>query len=354
MISQMKQAYIVISDLHLGGKECNHKEIYHFLEWIRDLENQSRKIKLKNGEITIKNPDKIILLGDVLELWDPRDGDRNNVIKDCMRPFSLLFNINCDKIYVLGNHDDSLRELQRKINCETLENGTGFEIYNWHYPQKDKKSGVAKGIKIGNRSYFFLHGHQFDKKQAVIKTISKFWDPLDWFQDVFHITFTKKHWKANFIVLVGLVFSGKYILWNSLLQSSFLGDFVWAMVAGFFALSSIPGIVAHTQGSVYNSTKPMDKTAEQVIQDKYYQKRKGTIDADVVVFGHTHFASSYEFRSEAENKLFINSGCWVGIDRKLNGKMCYANTFVYIDETGAYILKWLGSGKITCTEAFFS
>jgi UDP-2,3-diacylglucosamine pyrophosphatase LpxH len=352
MNSQMKQAYIIVSDVHLGSGKCNHKDFCYFLEWIRGLAIQPKIIKCKDKEVTIRHPDKIILLGDILELWDPKDGDRDNIIKDCMRPFSLLSNINCDKIYVLGNHDDSLSGLEGKVDCKTLDNGTRFYIYNKHYPGKDKKSGIASGLKIGNRSYFFLHGHQFDKKQAVIKLIREFWNPLDWFQDIFNITFTKKHWKINFVIFLSLLLGGMYLLWSVFLRSSFWGTLTWATITGFFALSSIPGIVAHTQTSIYNSTKPLDKTAEQVIRDKYYLKNRATIDADVVVFGHTHFASSCELRSEARKKLFINSGCWVGTDSKLNGKMRYTNTFIYLDENGAYILKWRSPGIINCIEAF--
>jgi UDP-2,3-diacylglucosamine pyrophosphatase LpxH len=149
-----------------------------------------------------------------------------------------------------------------------------------------------------------------------------------------------------------LLLAGKYFLWSGILQHSFWDNLVWALFTGFFALSSIPGIVATTQGTIYNSMKPRDKTAEQVIENKYYQKSKETIDADVIVFGHTHFASSYELKSESRNKLFLNSGSWVGTDKEINGKKCYANTFIYIDEAGAYILKWQEAGEIECIEAF--
>ena len=126
---------------------------------------------------------------------------------------------------------------------------------------------------------------------------------------------------------------------------------IWAVITCFYALSSIPGIVAHSQRSVYNTTKPVDKTAEQVINKGYYQKNKETLDADVVVFGHTHFASSYELKTEAGKKLFLNSGCWIGTDTEFNGTICYVNTFIYLDESGAYILTWRGYGKIECIEA---
>lgn len=348
----MKQAYIVISDVHLGNWECNHKEFCHFLEWIRDLANQPKVIICDNKEVTIVNPDKIILLGDILELWNPRNGDRDNVLKDCIRPFSLLSNIDCDKIYVVGNHDDSLGELEGKFDCEILGNGTKFEIYNGHYPKKDKNSGVASGLKIGNRSYLFLHGHQFDNEQAIIRSVSNFWDPINWFQDLFNVTFTKKYWKVNFVIFLCMLLGEKYFLWSEFLKSSLLGNLGWALIIGFFALSSIPGIVANTQGIIYNFTRSIDKTAEQVIQHKYYRKSKGTIDANGIVFGHTHFASSYELKTEEGKKLFLNSGCWVGKDARFNGIMCYVNTFIYLDESGAYVLTWRGSGKIDCIGAF--
>ena len=348
----MKHAYIVVSDLHFGGEGCNHKEFCSFLEWVRSLGHHPVTVKCNDKKITIENPEKIILLGDILELWNPKNGDRGDIVKDCMRPFTLLSNLNCDKIYVLGNHDDSLEGLEGKVECELLVNGTKFYIYNGHYPKKDKKSGVAQGLKIGNRSYFFLHGHQFDKKKAIVKLITKFWDPLEWFQDIFHVKFTKNHWKENFVIFLCLLLVGKYFLWNGILQHSFLNDLIWDLFTGFFALSSVPGIVATTQGTIYNSMKPLNKTAEQVIENKYYQKNKEKIDADVVIFGHTHFASSYELKLKSRNKLFLNSGCWVGADKVINGKKCHANTFIYLDETGAYLLKWRKAGKIECIEAF--
>jgi UDP-2,3-diacylglucosamine pyrophosphatase LpxH len=365
---EKKDAYIIVSDIHLGSKECNKNEFCYFLEWIRNLETQPEVIEYRNKKVIIKSPSKIVLLGDILELWDPKDGDRCNVVKDSMGPFSLLSNISCDKVYVIGNHDDSLSEFDKKIDCETLDNGTVFDIYNRHYPEKDQKSGISNGIKIGNKSYFFLHGHQFDKEQVILTYVSKHigesWNPLDWFQTLYNIPFTKKHWAANFFIFFVFFLGGEYFLLNMFRQfhfwdtslwpmiTGFFALMVWAMITGFFALCSIPGIVVHIQGWLYSLTNPRDKTAEQVITDNYYQEIKDTINADVVVFGHTHFASSYELKSKAGKKLFLNSGCWVKTDEYIDGKMRYSNTFIYLDEIGAYILTWRGSGMIECIEAF--
>lgn len=230
-------AYLIVSDVHLGlgseepdnNEKCNHDEFCHFLEWICSLENQPHSIKQNDREFTIKSPYKIVLLGDILELWDPKEGDRDYVIKDCIKPFSLLSDINCDKIYVVGNHDDSLGELE--------------------------KSGTPRGLKIGNKSYFFLHGHQYDKGQAILKDVSRVigedWNPLDWFQVFYNVPFTKNHWKLNFVIFSGLLLGGGYLLLNLFRQSSFwntlewamttgfLASMIWAAVTGFFTLSSI-------------------------------------------------------------------------------------------------------------------
>lgn len=453
-------SYIVVSDVHLGGK-CNHTEFCEFLDWVHDLANKSKTCK--DNEVLIKKPDKIILLGDILELWDPRKGDRDYVIKDCMRTFTMLSGMACDKIYVVGNHDDSLSELDTKVDCEMLPNGTKFDIYNRHYPyfsfywdevpgkdsdqlidflvknydvnwvraegikksaddktisisdgknalslelKNERKKGflpyltmreydgtlringseagkfkaktkkvklengtskkyleasISKSLKVGNRSYFFLHGHQFDKEQAILAYVSNLigqsWNPLGWFQDLFNITSTKKNWMKNLVIFSGLLLGGWYYLWVVSPPPGFLSTLAWAAITGFFALSSIPGVVAWAQGRIYGLTKPIDKTAEQVIEDEYYKKNKDTIEADVVVFGHTHFASYYELKSNTGKKLFINSGCWTGEDLETDNKapddkIRYANTFVYIDESGAYIMKWLGTGNIKCIKAF--
>ncbi|MCZ7398177.1 MAG: metallophosphoesterase [Candidatus Methanoperedens sp.] len=409
-------AYIVVSDVHLGSEKCNQVEFCNFLDWVHRLDSQPNIIKCKDDkEITIKKPEKIVLLGDILELWDPEDGNRDYVIRDGMKPFSILSHINCEKIYVVGNHDDSLSELEDDIDYVILPNGTKFNICDRHYPEKDEKTGIANGEMIGKQSYFFLHGHQFDKEQDILKKVSdsigEKWDPLGWFQDMFNISSTKKHWVRNFVIFLALfggwyywdkyqsiplivnllhillfsalmlllVFGVRYI-WNYFMPSSSLNNLIlapliivgvslsgwyfWnnlpspfrynlilAALTGFFALSSIPGVVAKSQRLIYNMTKPIDKTAEQIIKEKYYQE-KNTIKAEVVVFGHTHFASYYGPNKDTGNRLFINSGNWTGKDSVINGKQRYVNTFVYIDEDGAYLLTWRGCDRIECIEAF--
>jgi calcineurin-like phosphoesterase family protein len=101
-------------------------------------------------------------------LWDPKDFEKYNIIKDFIEPFFLLSDINCNKIYVTGNHDDSLGEFEGKVDFKNLYTGTRLDIYNGYYPKKDNISGIAGGLKVGSRSYLFLHGHQFDKSRLFL------------------------------------------------------------------------------------------------------------------------------------------------------------------------------------------
>lgn len=168
-------AYIIVSDVHLGHESYN-KEFCDFLKWVHGLENKTETVKFKDKDVTIYGPEKFILLGDILELWDPVDGNRDYVIRDSILPFAVLTEMKCDKIYVVGNHDDSLRELDDDVDYVTLPNGKKIDIWNRHYPDD------MHGIKIGNKSYFFIHGHQFDKEQAILAKVSELvgesWNPL--------------------------------------------------------------------------------------------------------------------------------------------------------------------------------
>jgi len=117
--NELGMSCIVVSDVHLGSKSCNYKQFCEFLKWVRKLENQEEPIKCEDKKVAITSPEKFILLGDILELWDPEDGDRDNVVRQSIRPFSLLSDIGCEKIYVIGNHDDAIHMYDEKIDYET-------------------------------------------------------------------------------------------------------------------------------------------------------------------------------------------------------------------------------------------
>jgi len=149
----MSDIYLVVSDVHLGG-EGNYKpnlpEFCDFLEWVKDLPPEGKTITIQceqgvDKTITIKSPTKLILLGDIMELWGPREQDRNSVIADSIKPFSLLHDIVCDKIYVSGNHDENIEEVGEKVKFFDWKDKNKFFLYSRHYPPNDK---VKTGIEI--------------------------------------------------------------------------------------------------------------------------------------------------------------------------------------------------------------
>ncbi len=333
-------SYIVVSDVHLGSKLCNFEQFCSFLEWLLDLKDSPKTIPTKDGSIEIKSPEKVVLLGDILEMWDPMNGDRDHVVKQCLRPLSLLSDLSCDKFYVMGNHDDAIKNYNEKIDYEMFRNKTKLDVWNRHYPDEDA------GIKIGGRSYYFLHGHQYDKSQAILATVSKLlgetWDPVEWCNSQFNTSFTKRHWALSFLFFVLVLAAGWYIQRFESVGARLALTALGVLVGGFFAFSSLPAMVTKSQRNIYNRSKPKDKTARQVLEDEYYKEQKDTVTADVVVFGHTHFASSYRGSRAGwgKEKIFVNTGSWVGVDEEIDGEMRYSNTFVYIDDGGAHIFRW--------------
>ncbi|MEM1658896.1 MAG: metallophosphoesterase [Candidatus Jordarchaeales archaeon] len=160
---------IVISDCHLGlvsggrtkGVVCEPDKLGQFLSWLIRLE-RGEKFTVALGpwgggrsEKVLKAPEKVILLGDIVELWDAADRE----VDQCSRPiFDLLGRMRCEKIYVLGNHDYDLKSL-----VGTYPSGEQtLKIVEECYPEQVEDGRVVT-LEKGDRGYLFVHGYQFDK-----------------------------------------------------------------------------------------------------------------------------------------------------------------------------------------------
>lgn len=141
--------------------------------------------------LLIEPPTKIILLGDILDIWDPKDQDRNNVIKDAVEPFSILHDIDCEKIYVTGNHDEDIEEIEKKIKSFEWKKGHNLIFSRRHYPEEKK---IFRGNDVNGLHYSFLHGHQYDKEQITFKLseiLNRRFDPVDFVQDLANTSLSK-------------------------------------------------------------------------------------------------------------------------------------------------------------------
>lgn len=413
----MEDRYIVVSDVHLGGHSNNepYKEEFHdFLRWVKDLPNNGKipYIDYEGSEktITIQPPTKIILLGDIMDIWDPRDRDRINIIKDSTEPLSLLHDIDCEKIYVTGNHDEDIEDLAYMEKSFDWKDPQKLSLYARHYPEGDN---IKNGELVNGVRYSFIHGHQYDQEQ-ITYTISKIlntrFDPVDFVQDLANVSFTKKipdNWSCFlfgvwfflmisyffelslikniigvFFAITGIVFSARYFQEGKKIVSErnesgwyyysflvagiiliLLSFYSWKYRNNFFIffsagsyiltyvffVSLIPKVITHMMRGFYlRFRKSKDKSVEEIISSNY-NWHKDTMNVNVVVFGHTHKpgACLYKEPDSPKYKLYVNTGCWAKEDEFFNQKRD-VKTFAYIDREGISLLKWAGTGNIEC------
>ncbi len=385
---RIKEPVIVVSDVHLGGKESNVTDFRDFLQWLSTLPLDGKIYDSNGSKITINRPGTLILLGDILELWDPEDDDRNNVLTDVLAPLITLNSLGCDIIYVLGNHDEDLLDFKsvwrawRKKNGEFLAKGS-FDIKYRSYPRPGS-AGVIKGEPIGQRTYAFLHGQQFDRLQVFYR-LSKFLsekmdrqiriDPIDWCQDLANVSFTrnvgKRVWNTS-IILVLILYGIWYTYW---LEDLGIGGFwggvviaflriIWWVAVFVIAVTVPPKVIAFANTEIWRRIPGIAvkkcKSVEEVINERYVDEKGNYIDADVIVFGHTHFQGYYvkevqEVKEvKAKRRWFINSGAWVKISEECKRKGAVQNTFLYIDAAAPHLLQWnnakVANGELPCVE----
>lgn len=121
-----RRPVIVIADTHLGlrprkvlginlqSETCEPTILSGFLHWLVDLEEKGSCVlplaATASGEreMELKAPGKLVLLGDILELWD----SSQRALEMCGNSIlQTLSELRCEKVYLLGNHDHPLSEL---------------------------------------------------------------------------------------------------------------------------------------------------------------------------------------------------------------------------------------------------
>lgn len=167
-----------IGDTHLGLRErspTGHRErpllVADFFRWLSALPKEGFEIPVwEAGALstrTLRPPDRVVLLGDILELWE---AENSAILVSASTVGPTLARIPCAKVYVLGNHDNVLQGVTG-LYPFGVEN---LEIVPDAYPSDER--GQVQPLKIGDRSYIFLHGHQFDP--ILHGRISKHWAVL--------------------------------------------------------------------------------------------------------------------------------------------------------------------------------
>jgi UDP-2,3-diacylglucosamine pyrophosphatase LpxH len=440
------ESIIVVSDLHLGGgiDPDTKNRFCRFVDAIARIKpgtpsDDSSGFSTGHAMKYLRKPKKIILLGDILELWDARNQNRDNVFFDAAVPFAKLQEMDADVLYVTGNHDENIGDIidadkgcARKESCDFVTRGTKkFSIFKRSYTPNENR-----GVNVDGIYYAFLHGHQFDPEQFTY-TISKCtgarFDPVGYIADIANNYVAKSippliYWVIliTWALLVGVYFSlpGSpvmtlltFIIWGIavvlLLYNWYvfrstckkkleparipsaekiasvnagaaifivallllgiwfssvyfiLFTIILAVYSYFFAVVAVPKVFEFLQRDVYNwwtrEKKVKNKTPTEVIKGNFERKKgsytffdpkKYTMKANVVVFGHTHCAgrpihvASDRFEKNYEGPsvvYFYNTGCWENDSNKPKRKddeCSPVDTFVYIDTDGIFLLKW--------------
>ncbi len=330
---------IVVSDVHIGDESSNHEDFSYFVDWITSLENNGG-IRIENGEgdIKIKPPEKIILLGDMMEMWNPKNNEARFAALKSFEPFGKLASLKCEKIFVLGNHDEIISKYLdktilrngKKIREKRFKINSDFTVIDRHYPEdpEDKEKGF---LEVGNKKYFLIHGHQFDKVFRRLGPLSHLPTAI--------VNSIPSNWLLIMITLIIAVASYYYLeyKWISIAFSSI---FIISIILKFIDLNKLNFKIEN----FFNVEKPKYKNIQEIINEKYYNVERDTTGPDVnFIFGHTHIPEMYthKFRKNEKDheKLFINPGSWVTEENRPH------NTFVYIDED-AYLFKWFRGGNL--------
>ncbi len=279
---------IVIADTHFGLKKGNVNRsmpgyVAEFLEWVKSLEKEPETVKIVEGDIkkgvikdkTISSPDKLILLGDIIELWD---SDNETVAASILSMLPTLSQIKAEKIYVLGNHDDILERAILK-NPET-------HIYMKYFLGEsaltivDQYPANTPTEKYGDESYLFVHGHQFDKD---------FTGPFQIYK-VYPLMRTVANSLTFYVPLLFVLSAGiTGIIW--ILQSSFPWEDFRISLLLFFL--SIPYLGIRVARPFWSFLTGMRYRKEETLKTFAHWWEKTVTPAFPenvnVVYGHTHF-----------------------------------------------------------------
>ena len=344
---------IVVSDLHLGleDQENVSRDFAGFFTYLGKLrkkgapgEHQTISIEGKPRELYA--PDKIILLGDIVDLWSPKKDTYSSVAEDGYPLLATLMTFPEKIVYVAGNHDQEIAEFTGSFPTGLP---TRLKIIQDHYPDNHTCSGKDTqytGLQIGNNRYFFLHGQQFD---MMFNTAGVLQDYPGWVAKNYMLF--REHpilkWGTRAICGFSLVY----------LVAAALGTVTSSCVEQFGILFGITFVIslftiepASFRGlwdAVNMRIKTKTATIETIIEEGFWKPEAGkNLLAEVVVFGHTHVADDSKGRYlDQYQKRFINSGNWGPTKTATSDNdECEINTFVYIDAEGPLLFYWPSGG----------
>lgn len=226
-MKKRKPEIVVISDVHLGTLGCHAKELLEYLKGI--------------------NPQKLILNGDIIDIWQFRKSYFPKAHLDVIRRIIEMQSKGTEVIYITGNHDEMLRKFSGTMVG-------GFQIV-------DKLI-----LDIDGKKAWFFHGDVFDVSIQNAKWIAKLGG-----------------WGYDFLILI-----------NRLLN--------WVLVkTGRKKYSLSKRIKNSVKGAMKFISNFESTVAELAIEQDY----------KYAVCGHIHQPKMVRKITKSGMCLYLNSGDWV-------------------------------------------
>lgn len=376
MEEEETRAFIVLSDTHLGLREGFKKTVSHrpthvdqFVKWLEELQTEGEKElpvvteELRDdGEYELKKisskklsfPEKLVLNGDIFELWDGSDKSIQFASHSILSSISRL---KCEKLYLIGNHDFANVELAAEEGgkVETLSN-----LYPWGlselniirdtYPTPRK--GMIRTLRVGEDHYLLLHGHQFSKlfRNAPLEILSSLRDGAEAFR------------------LYSWVFVGSFIIWVMIWSMDSLTDYlelsisltIQVIITLLLAVLAIPRIFVSIARPIFNLFNKSRYDRKKALKgfgawwEKFTKKNELQAKRIYMIYGHTHAIDLVEKRElekigkkkiEKVDLTLINHPAWVK-DTKSEHKRELREVFVYVDKYGFEFFGWSWDSKL--------
>ncbi len=349
------QAVYAIADTHLGLREWRgqtHSDepvvVGEFLRWLQTLpEKGGEEVSVREAGGFIKRRlrpvTSLVLLGDILELYDAE----NQAVLLSSVPFvPILEQLACEKVYVLGNHDNILESLTGQYPLGVQ----GLSVVRNVYPIPDEDTGVVRPLKIGSEEYLFVHGHQFDPLFTLTGRMSRILGVLRQFGAAL----------GNWAWLI-------FALWlATVIAQCAFGSPLWGwLVVSILALLWIPRICMKSSRVFWNRFFARRYKRQRALRGFHawwgrFHRSVPEADDLGIVYGHTHMTDWFVAGSQAESQseavdterrlgsflrglrtrrhTLYNISSWISTKGK--HKDVIRATIFYADEQGPLLLGW--------------
>ena len=275
---------IVVADTHFGVKKDCISMPGYFADFVKHIKTmKDEKIMTYDGTVnekTLESPERIIFLGDIIELWD----SENEAVNLCMSSLiPILSETKTEIVYILGNHDNimhrALLSNQKEYYC--LGNPTMCLVENVYPPEKF--------LSVGDQNYVFVHGHQFDKWFRRTGNFYKVFAPLRTLSTSLTL-YIPALFGVSFVSLVVNQVAQRYFFLGDI-RIFFLGDI---RIVALLGLLTVPRFYMSIGRRIWNWLSGVKYKKQETIKN-FTKWWKGIIkDRDMpeninVVYGHTHY-----------------------------------------------------------------